>query len=262
MTPPRDDWDATAYDDDHSFVYEYGADLLELLEPTAGERVLDLGCGTGQLTAAVSDAGATAVGLDGSAEMIATARETHPDCSFVRADATTFDVDEPFDAVLSNAALHWIDDQDAVLETVRNALRPGGRFVAELGGTGNVRAIVDALEAELADRGYDVSHPWYFPSIGEYAPRLETHGFEVRSAELFDRPTELENGADGLANWIEMFGGEFFEGVPDAERDATVEGVEDRLRPELFRDGSWVADYRRLRFVAVADVLEEEQRSR
>ncbi|WP_293033642.1 trans-aconitate 2-methyltransferase, partial [Natronococcus sp.] len=89
MTPPRDDWNAAAYDDDHSFVYEYGADLLEVLEPAAGERVLDLGCGTGQLTAAVSDAGATAVGLDGSAEMVAAARETHPDCSFVHADATT-----------------------------------------------------------------------------------------------------------------------------------------------------------------------------
>ncbi|MDG5818619.1 methyltransferase domain-containing protein [Natronococcus sp. A-GB7] len=258
MTPPRDDWDATAYDDDHSFVYEYGRDLLELLEPTAGERVLDLGCGTGELTAAVSDAGATAVGLDSSGEMIATAREAHPDCSFVRADATTFDADEPFDAVLSNAALHWIDDQDAVLETVQNALRPGGRFVAELGGTGNVRAIVDALEAELADRGYDGDHPWCFPSIGEYAPRLEAHGFEVRSATLFDRPTELENGADGLANWIGMFGDEFFEEVPDAERDAIVGAVEDRLRPELFRDGSWVADYRRLRFVAVADTLAKE----
>jgi trans-aconitate methyltransferase len=258
MTPPRDDWDATAYDDDHSFVYEYGRDLLELLEPTAGERVLDLGCGTGELTAAVSDAGATAVGLDSSAEMIATAREAHPDCSFVRADATTFDADEPFDAVLSNAALHWIDDQDAVLEIVRDALRPDGRFVAELGGTGNVRAIVDALEAELADRGYEAAHPWYFPSISEYAPRLEARGFEVRSATLFDRPTELENGTDGLANWIEMFGDEFFEEVPDAERGAIVERVEDRLRPERFRDGSWVADYRRLRFVAVADTLAEE----
>ncbi|MDG5759886.1 methyltransferase domain-containing protein [Natronococcus sp. A-GB1] len=258
MTRPRDDWDATAYDDDHSFVYEYGADLLELLEPTADERVLDLGCGTGELTAAVSDAGATAVGLDSSAEMIATAREAHPDCSFVHADATTFAAEEPFDAVLSNAALHWIDDQDAVLETVRDALRPGGRFVAELGGTGNVRAIVDALAAELADRGYDGDHSWYFPSIGEYAPRIEAHGFEVHSAALFDRPTELENGADGLANWIGMFGDEFFEGVPDAERDTIVEGVEDRLRPALFRDGSWVADYRRLRFVAVADPLSKE----
>ncbi|MDG5820223.1 class I SAM-dependent methyltransferase [Natronococcus sp. A-GB7] len=254
MTPPRDDsWDAAAYDDDHSFVYEYGAELLDVLEPTADERVLDVGCGTGQLTNAVADRGATAIGLDQSMEMIETAREAHPDCSFVHADATDFAPEESFDAVLSNAALHWIDDQDAVLETVRDALRPGGRFVAELGGTGNVRTVVDTLQAELADRGYDVDHPWYFPSVGEYTPCLESHGFEVRSARLFDRPTELENGAEGLANWIEMFGGEFFDGIPDAEREAIIEAVENQLRPELFQEGSWAVDYRRLRFVAVAD---------
>jgi trans-aconitate methyltransferase len=254
MTPPRDDrvWDPNAYDDDHSFVYEYGSDLVDDLEPTADERILDLGCGTGHLTSEIADSGATVVGIDRSVEMIDTARTTYPECTFVRADATAFAPEEPFDAVFSNAALHWIDDQDAVLETVRNALRPGGRFVAELGGAGNVRRIADALRAELADRGYDADDPWYFPSIGEYAPRLEGHGFEVRSARLFDRPTELEDGEDGLGNWIRMFGEEFFEGVPEEERAAIVGAIEDELRPALFREGTWVADYRRLRFVAVA----------
>ncbi|SFS52846.1 class I SAM-dependent methyltransferase [Halostagnicola kamekurae] len=248
-------WDPDAYDGSHSFVSEYGEDLLEWLDPEPGDRVLDVGCGTGQLSAEIASRGAGVVGIDTSEAMIERARSSHSNCSFVRADATEFDLDEPFDAVFSNAALHWISDQDAALESIRNALRPGGRFVAELGGAGNVRSIVDALETELRERGYEAANPWYFPSIGEYAPRLETHGFEVRSARLFDRPTELENGEEGLEDWLTMFGDSFFESVPADERDAIVAAVEDELRPTLFQDGSWVADYRRLRFAAVA--LEE-----
>ncbi|MFC6716934.1 class I SAM-dependent methyltransferase [Natrialbaceae archaeon GCM10025810] len=261
----RDDpaWDASAYDDTHSFVYEYGESLLEDLSPNPDERILDLGCGTGHLTNGIAERGADVVGLDRSAEMIETARSTYPSLSFVRADATEFDPgdprlagDEPFDAVFSNAALHWIDDpeQDAALQSVRDALRPGGRFVAELGGAGNVETIANALETALAERGYDVDRPWYFPSFGDYAPRLESHGFEVRVARLFDRPTDLEEGDDGLRNWIEMFAGDFFEGVADDEREAILEAVEDACRPDLFREepGTWIADYRRLRFAAVA----------
>ncbi|AHF99775.1 methyltransferase type 11 [Halostagnicola larsenii XH-48] len=254
MEPHRDgdQWDPDAYDGSHSFVSEYGEDLLEWLDPEPDERVLDVGCGTGQLTAKIAARGAEVIGIDQSEAMIDRARSSHSNCSFIRADATEFDPDEPFDAVFSNAALHWISEQDAVLESIRNALRSGGRFVAELGGADNVRMITYALETELRERGYEAAKPWYFPSIGEYAPRLEAHGFEVRSARMFDRPTELENGEEGLSNWLELFGEEFFESVPADERDAIVAAVEDELRPTLFRDGSWIADYRRLRFAAVA----------
>ncbi|AXR79169.1 class I SAM-dependent methyltransferase [Natrarchaeobaculum sulfurireducens] len=254
MAPSSDaepEWDSSAYDDAHSFVYEYGADVLDLLEPTPDERVLDLGCGTGHLTGQVAEAGPAVVGLDRSPEMLATARETYPDCAFVRADAREFAFAEPFDAVFSNAALHWIRDQDAVLESVADALGPGGRFVAELGGTGNVAAIVDAVEAELERRGYVAENPWYFPSVGEYASRLEAHGFEVRYARLFDRPTELDAGAEGLAAWLELFGDDLLAAVPDDERGSVVAAVENDLREDLFVDGTWVADYRRLRVVAV-----------
>lgn len=255
MTEPDSDqfsntWDTNRYDDSHSFVYEYGQDLLEMLEPTENERILDLGCGTGHLTGEIRSSGATVIGLDQSIEMVAEARSTYPDCEFVCADARTFAVDEPFDAVFSNAALHWINDQDAVLKSVADALEPGGRFVVELGGAGNVERITDALRSELRERGYDVDHPWYFPSIGEYAPRLEDHGFEVRYATLFDRPTTLE-GADGLESWLGMFGDHFFEALSADERMAVIEAVENDLRDELFREGDWIADYRRLRFVAV-----------
>ncbi|MFB6192327.1 MAG: methyltransferase domain-containing protein [Haloarculaceae archaeon] len=248
-------WEADRYDGDHSFVYEYGADLLGLLKPEPGERVLDVGCGTGHLTAEISERGAEVVGLDRSAGMLAEARDAHPECRFVRGDARQLPVRGPFDAAFSNATLHWIpgDDHGAVLASVRDALAPGGRFVAEFGGTGNVATIVDAVRAEAAERGYETDHRWYFPSVGEYAPRLEERGFEVRYARLFDRPTELEGGEGGLASWLEMFGDDLLAPVPDEELDAVVAGVEDRLRDELFRaaEGTWVADYRRLRFVAV-----------
>lgn len=246
-------WDAADYDDGHGFVTEYGESLLDLLDPKPGERVLDLGCGTGHLTADIAERGATAVGIDQSDEMVEQARTAYPDLSFRRADARAFAVEDRFDAAFSNAALHWVPeaDHEAVVGNVADALRPGGRFVAEMGGTGNVERIVTATLAELRERGYDRENPWYFPSVGEYATRLEAGGFEVRRAVLFDRPTELENGTDGLADWLSMFGDSLFAGLSDDERDAVVADVEDRLRPEMFDGGTWTADYRRLRFVAV-----------
>ena len=245
-------WNTDSYDRNHSFVFEYGQDVVELLEPETGERILDLGCGTGHLSARIADTGAEVVGLDASEGMIGRARETYPDCEFVHADARTFAAGRPFDAVFSNAALHWIQDQDAVLDSVSDVLAPGGRFVAELGGRGNVAAIVDTVRAVAADRGYDVTNPWYFPTIGEYTTKLESHGLETQYAVLFDRPTELENGPDGLTEWLEMFGDELLDPIPAAERPAVVSAVEDRLRDDLYRNGTWVADYRRLRVVAVA----------
>lgn len=248
-------WNAAEYDEAHTFVFEYGESLVELLDPQPGERVLDLGCGTGHLSAEIADRGATVLGVDQSHEMVEEAREHYPDQEFVQADARTFAPEESFDAVFSNAALHWIPDadQDAVLETVRNVLAPGGRFVVEMGGAGNVERIVSATLDELQTRGYDVSHPWYFPSIGEYAPRLESHGFEVRQAVLFDRPTELEGGEPGLKNWLGMFGDSLFADLAAEEERDVIGAVEDRLRAAMYDEATetWTADYRRLRFVAV-----------
>ncbi len=258
--PPTDGtnrWDAEAYDDGLSFVYEYGTDVLDLLAPEPGERVLDVGCGTGHLTRAIADAGAEAVGVDASEAMVEAARREHPGLRFVHADARDLAAADDaalagaFDAVFSNAALHWITEQDRAIASAADVIRPGGRFVAELGGADNVAAIVDATLAALADRGYDGENPWYFPTVGTQATTLERHGFEVRYATLFDRPTELDGGADGLANWLHAFGDGLLAPAPADERDAIVADVEDALRAERFRDGTWVADYRRLRFVAV-----------
>ena len=247
-------WDSESYDDDHDFVYEYGGDVLELLEPQPNERILDLGCGTGHLTAEIANRAESVVGIDAAGEMVEQAQQRYPDLDFRQADAREFESESEFDAVFSNAALHWIPDEDheSVLRNVRNALTDDGRFVAEMGGHGNVEQIVSATLAELDERGYDGANPWYFPQLGEYASRLEAHEFEVTRAVLFDRPTELENGSRGLANWLSMFGDRFFGELSTPEQDAVIEAVEDRLRPTLYdsETETWTADYRRLRFVA------------
>ncbi|QLH80758.1 class I SAM-dependent methyltransferase [Halosimplex pelagicum] len=256
----RNEWDPESYDDDTGFVHEYGGSVVESLDPRPGEAVLDLGCGTGHLTAdiaeRVGDSG-VAVGVDASTEMVERARETYPNLRFAVADAREYAPDRSFDAAFSNAALHWIprDDQPAVAERVAALLEPGGRFVAELGGSGNVSAVVDATLAELRERGHEVEHPWYFPTVGEHAAALEAAGFEVRLARLFDRPTELDGGPEGLANWLDVFGDSLFAGLDESERAAAVSAVEDRLRDDLFDadTGTWTADYRRLRFVAVRE---------
>lgn len=255
MKPRRTDtdneWDTTSYDGCHSFVFEYGEDVVDLLAPETGERVLDLGCGTGHLTNQIAATGADVVGLDASIEMVAEARESYPDLQFVNADGRDFSFEEPFDAVFSNAVLHWISEQGAVLDSVAEALRPGGRFVVELGGTGNVNSIVDAVQNAATDRGYEANSPWHFPSPGEFAANLEAHGFEVRYVTLFDRPTELDGGADGLDSWLEMFGDSLLSEIPVDERDTVISEVEDQLRDQYYEEGTWIADYRRLRAIAI-----------
>jgi trans-aconitate methyltransferase len=250
-------WESDNYDDSHEFVYEYGGDVVELLDPQPGERVLDLGCGTGHLTAEIAERGATVVGIDASAEMVEQARANYPDLDYRNVDAREFTVREGFDAVLSNAALHWIPGEDhaAVLDGVRAALGSDGRFVAEMGGTGNVEQIATAAIEEVRQRGYETEHPWYFPALGEYTSRVESHGFEVTRAVLFDRPTAFDDGEDGLANWLEMFGDSIFAPLDADEQAAVIEAVEDRLRESMFdpETETWTGDYRRLRFVAHSD---------
>lgn len=250
----QNSWNTSLYEQQHAFVWQYGESLLELLAPQAGERILDLGCGTGQLTQKIAESGAFVHGIDSSVSMIAQARANYFQLDFAVADARNFQVEQLLDAVFSNAVLHWIKEPDAAIDCVAKALKPRGRFVAEFGGKGNVKAIVAALLSVLSEIGCDepeALNPWYYPSIGEYAGLLEKQGFEVSYAVLFDRPTLLEGGNAGMVNWIEMFAGGFFSGLSEEVRSQVINAVEQRLRSTQYRDGNWMADYRRIRIVAV-----------
>ncbi|MEM8810334.1 MAG: methyltransferase domain-containing protein [Cyanobacteria bacterium P01_G01_bin.38] len=241
-------WDTQRYQTQHDFVWEYGAALVDLLAPQPGEHILDLGCGPGQLTQALAQAGALVEGIDADPAMIAQAQQNYPELTFRTADARNFEVASPLDAVFSNAVLHWVSVPEAVVQSVGRALKPGGRFVAEFGGKGNVQTIVAAVEACLHRPNF-----WYFPSVAEYASLLEANGFEVTFAALIDRPTPLKAGEQGLANWLRMFGDRFFANLSEAETISVIRQVEDRVRSRLYRDNDqnsgWIADYRRLRIV-------------
>jgi trans-aconitate methyltransferase len=247
------EWNANLYDAKHDFVWKYGSDVVSLLDPRAGERILDLGCGTGHLTAQIAESGAKVTGVDRSAKMVAAARLAYPKLKFEISDATSLSFHEEFDAVFSNATLHWIHQPELVLRGVWRALRPGGRFVAEFGGRKNIRAMQEALDLALVELGAAKAgevNPWYYPSVSEYSTLAESNGFEVRFVTLFDRPTGLADGAEGMRNWITMFGGDYLAKAGEARREQFLGRVEETLRPELFRDGQWWADYRRLRLVA------------
>lgn len=246
-------WNATLYDKEHDFVSKYGEGLVEILKPKVGEHILDLGCGTGDLTHQLLLMGCEITGIDSSEQMIEEAKKKHTGIKFVCADACHFKMDETYDAVFSNAVLHWIKDQDAVLENVFSHLKPGGRFVAEFGAKGNVEKIRSELKNVLRKHGFTEQASivnWYFPSVAEYANKLEQHGFEISFIECYDRPTKLKSTDNGIVDWLEMFGSAFFEGVNEGDKLKVLYEVQEDLKKELYKNGVWIADYRRLRFEA------------
>lgn len=251
-------WNAKGYTQNFSFVHQYGSDMLSLIEGE-GLSVLDLGCGNGALTNQLWQAGFAAEGLDASPELLETARQNWPHLTFYLGDATDFQVSKPFDVVFSNAVLHWIDQekQDAMLDCVNRALKPGGQFVFELGGYGNNALIHRALEQSFTRRGLTYQNPFYFPSVGQYAARLERAGFKVTFAALFDRLTPL-NGKDGLYDWLRMFIKTPFAQMDEAEQEAILRETVRELEPVLYREGVWYSDYVRLRCKAEKETIAKE----
>ncbi|MFS0725322.1 class I SAM-dependent methyltransferase [Paenibacillus sp. 1P07SE] len=245
-------WQAATYDHKLDFVSKLGAGILSLLEPKPGEAILDIGCGTGDLTAEIAAAGAAPVGIDLSPEMIARGKQKYPELNLQVQDAHVFRTEQTFDAVFSNAALHWMPDAQAVIRTISHALKEGGRFVAEFGGYGNVACVIEAVEAALAGHGYDPQgrNPWYFPTIGQYAALLEEHGFLVALAQHVERPTPLQ-GESGLRDWLDVLADDFFLDVAPDDKASIYRTVETTLKPQIYQRGQWIADYRRLRICAV-----------
>ena len=244
-------WNTTSYDGAHGFVARLGAGVVELLAPQADETILDLGCGTGHLTAQLAQSSSHVVGLDPSETMLEAARAHYPDLDLRAGDARTFQFAERFDAVFTNAVLHWIPDPQAVADNVFAHLKSGGRFVGEFGGSGNVAQLHGALDAAARARGLAPFDPnKYFPTIGNWANLLENAGFEVRTMFLFDRPTPLD-GRDGAYNWLQQFCAYYLDDLSAGDREAVARDAQERVRPSLLREGQWFADYRRIRFVAV-----------
>ncbi|SRR6266496_3022240 len=243
-------WNPAVYAANAGFVPALGQPVLDLLQPQPGERVLDLGCGDGVLTEKLAALGVHVVGVDSSEEMVASARKRGLDARLMDGTALTFE--NEFDAVFSNAVLHWVkDDPDAAIASAYRALRRPGRFVGEMGGHGCVAAIHLALTVGLERRGIsNATHasPWYFPTVDDYTARLESAGFIAENVQLIPRPTPLPTGMRG---WLETFANPFCAVLPKEERGNFLDDATKMLRPLLCDEqGRWTADYMRLRFVA------------
>lgn len=243
-------WNPIDYARHAGFVPVNGESLIEWLAPRADERVLDIGCGDGRLTAKLVERGCEVVGIDSSPEQIAAARDAGLDAHVIDARDLPFKCE--FDAAFSNAALHWVKEAGAVATSVYRALKPGGRFIGEMGGAGNVAAVRAALRSELRSRGIDPEplDPWYFPSADEYGDVLTAAGFDVVRIEHFPRPVQLPTDVVG---WLDTFAGSFVAALPEEERPGFFAAVQERVAPQLRKsDGTWwLSDYTRLRFAAV-----------
>ena len=244
-------WDPQAYGQEGAFVHALAGGAVELLDARPGERILDLGCGDGQLTARIAASGAQVVGADASAAMVAAARARGIAADEAKAENLPYG-DASFDAVFSNAALHWVQGQDAMMAEVRRVLlRPGGRFVAEMGGHGNIAAIRVALMAVLQRHGHGGLEDGvnYYPTPAGYTRRLQQHGFCVDQIVLIPRPTVLGDG--GMAGWLRTFRRGVLDGMPEDLRATMVDETCALLESALLdEEGTWIADYVRLRFIA------------
>ena len=242
-------WSAARYAATANFVPAFGGPVVELLAPQPGERILDLGCGDGVLTAKIASIGAHVVAVDAAPDMVAAAKAKGLDARLVPGQQLAFE--REFDAVFSNAALHWMHPSEVVIAGVARALKPGGRFVAEMGGHNNTAAIQTAFRAVLAKRGIEALSlsPWYFPSAAAYSAKLEAAGFRVDEIAIVPRPTPLEAG---FIPWLDTFCDDFFAPLVPEDRPVAKQEVSDLLEP-ILRDetGLWIADYVRLRFRAV-----------
>jgi trans-aconitate methyltransferase len=237
---PPDHWSPERYATLAAFVPALGADVLLLLNAARAERILDLGCGDGVLTAALVASGAEVVGVDASPAMVEAARRRGIDARVTNAETLPFEAE--FDAVFSNAMLHWSRDIHRVVAGVSRALKPHGRFVGEFGASGNVESIVHAARESFARRGWTFTNPWYFPTPSEFRRVLTANGLVAVDVVSFERPTPLPAGLQG---WLEVFGQPIVGQAPAGAESALFAEISGRLHAVN------TADYVRIRFMAV-----------
>ena len=239
-------WNPETYDRDARFVANLGQPLLELLAPKNGEIVMDLGCGDGALTEKVAQL-VTVVGTDASFAQARAAKDR--DLSIVVVDGHDLCFKPQFDAVFTNAALHWMQRPERVVQEVWHCLKTGGRFVGEFGAKGNVETVRSALHEALRRRGIDPLglDPWYFPSPEDFSILLVNSSFTIGYVEIIQRPTQLPGE---LLDWLKIFAQPFTNAVGRDHRQGFLDEV--CQRSDAFRDveGRWSIDYVRLRFAA------------
>ena len=244
-------WNAQKYQTEADFVARLGNPVLELLAPQAEETILDLGCGDGELTQKIANYGGIVTAIDSSPEMIALATQRGLKAEVLAAEAISYQ--EEFDAVFSNAVLHWVKDINKATQNVYQALKPGGRYVGEFGGEGNIKALTTAIATaflEHPDWG-EFHSPWYFPSIGQYSQVLEEAGFRVMYMEIIPRPTPLKSG---VTSWLDIFAEGITHHLDPDRKEQFRQAVASKLKPILYTDkDGWVADYVRIRFYAIKE---------
>jgi len=252
--PGKNSWNPNLYDGKHAFVSRYGEELVDILAPQPGEDILDLGCGTGYLAHLISESGAHVTGIDNSTAMIEKAQQQYPEINFRIMSADDFDFKESLDAIFSNAALHWVLNKQKAIECMFDSLKAGGRLILEMGGKDNVSGIITALKNSLVKYGFVKEagiNTWYFPSLSTYTSLLESKGFRVTYAAHYDRETKLQDNDNGIKDWLKMFGGAYLQGINESETEKILDEVQANLKDTHFREGSWYADYKRLRIVAI-----------
>ena len=242
-------WSAERYAQNFQFVPGYGESVMDLLDCPPESRVIDLGCGTGRLTQKLAERGYCALGIDPSPSMLEKAKTSFPSLSFLQADALSYSDHGKADAVFSNAVFHWIDEgkHDILLANIADSLKPGGQLVFEFGGKGNAEIVHKALETAFQRRGLAYPRTFYFPSIGEYAPRMEKAGLIPVFSALFHRKTKVSS----LEDWIRMFIQTPFTGMSSAEERAILTEASEEARPLLYENGIWYVDYVRIRMKAI-----------
>ncbi len=246
-TEETNKWNPQEYNKHTSFVSALALPVVDLLAPKDGEKILDAGCGDGTLAVEIEKRGAKVIGVDMSSEMIEACRNRGVEAYI--SSVTELKYENEFDAVFSNAMLHWVLDAKTAVYNISKALKPGGRFVCEFGGGNNAYALVSAMQ-EVFDKHDDFgkfNSPWYFPSVKEYKTLLESEGFKVEYIELIPRPTPM----DDIKNWLDIFTNGVTKNLTKEQREIFVKECEEILHPKLYSDKKgWVLDYVRLRVKA------------